>query len=242
MSLPTQDISRLPTAPVAGPTHSSEARGFDPEQLREHVQIVSRRLEPGQHVYRAGQPFTALFYVRLGSLKMCELAADGREQVTGFFLQGELVGAESIGLAAYTCDAIALETTEIWELPFPAVLVACMRIAEMQSRLTAALAEKIRKDRAWMLALGTLSAEQRVAAFLLDLASRYQALGFSGSHFILRMCRADIASYLALKHETVSRALGNLSNANCIGVQRREMRIVDHAGLRRIAGFGDQLH
>lgn len=217
-------------------------RGFDPEELREYVQILRRRVEPGEYVYRAGQAFNAIFYVRLGSVKMCELAEDGREQVTGFFLQGELVGAESIGLSTYTCDVIALETTEIWDLPFPPVLTACARIPEMQSRLTAALAEKIRKNRSWMLALGTLSAEQRVGAFLLDLASRYEAMGFSGCHFMLRMCRADIASYLALKHETVSRALGNLADAKCIEVQRKEMRILDRAGLRRVAGFGEKVH
>jgi len=217
-------------------------QGFDPEILREHVQIHRRRIEPGQHVYRAGQPFHAIFYVHLGSVKMSELAEDGREQVTGFFLRGELVGVESIGLAAYTCDVVALETTEVWELPFPPVLTACARIPEMQSRLAAALAEKIRKNRAWMLALGTLSAEQRVAAFLLDLAGRYEAMGFSGSRFILRMRRMDIASYLALKHETVSRALGNLARARCIDVQRKEMRIIDHGGLRRFAGLSEKVN
>lgn len=220
----------------------SLGNSFNPEILREHVEVLRRRLEPGQYLYRAGQPFRALFFIKLGSVKLCELAEDGREQVSGFRLQGELVGAESIGLDGYACDVIALETSEIWELPYPPVLTACARIPEMQLRLIHALAQDIRRDRAWMLAIGTLSAEQRVATFLLDLATRYQSMGCSSSHFILRMCRTDIASHLALKHETVSRALGALIDTGCIEVRRRELRIVDRAALCKIAGASTQTH
>ncbi len=219
-----------------------QQNAFDPEILCAHVEVQRRRVEAGQYLYRAGQPFRALFFIKLGSVKLCELAEDGREHISGFRLQGELVGAESIGCGSYTCDVIALETSEIWELPYPPVLTACARIPEMQLRLIHALAQDIRRDRAWMLALGTLSAEQRVATFLLDLAARYQALGYSSSHFILRMCRTDIASYLALKHETVSRALGALIDAGCIEVRRRELRILDRAALGRIAGMSAQTH
>ncbi|HEY0232255.1 MAG TPA: helix-turn-helix domain-containing protein, partial [Dokdonella sp.] len=102
----------------------------------------------------------------------------------------------------------------------------------LQARLTLALAQEVRRDRSWMLALGTLSAERRVAAFLLDLADRHARLGFSPHHFILRMSRADIASFLALKHETVSRALSRLDDLGQISVQRREVRIIDADGLR----------
>ena len=216
--------------------------GIDLDQLRQHVELLRRRVEPGQYLYRAGQPMNALFLIRVGSVKTCELAEDGREQVTGFRMSGELLGVESIGMATYACDVIALESSEIWELPYPPVLSACLRIPELQQALTAAMAEEIRRNRAWMLALGTLTAEQRVAAFLLDVASRYEAMGFSGKHFILRMSRADMASYLALKHETVSRALTHLADANCICVQRRELRIVDREVMHRLAGFSPRVH
>src|SRR5262249_47580927 len=122
------------------------------------------------------------------------------------------------------------------------VMTACLRIPELQIRMTTALAAEIRRDRLWMLALGTLSAEQRVAAFLLDVAARYEAMGFSGNHFVLRMSRADMARYLALKHETVSRALTHLADAGCIDVQRREMRILNRASLRATAGLGARMH
>jgi CRP/FNR family transcriptional regulator len=215
---------------------AAESAGIDLEQLREHVPVVRHRLEAGEYLYRCGQPFRAIYLIRVGSVKTSELAEDGREQVTGFRMRGELVGVEAIGLTTHVCDVVALETSEIWELPYPPVITACLRIPELQMRLTEALATEIRRDRSWMLALGTLTAEQRVAAFLLDVAARYEAMGFSGRHFILRMSRADMASYLALKHETVSRALAHLSGTNCITVQRREIRIVDRQSMNELAG------
>jgi len=202
------------------------------EQLRAHLAVTRRRLQPGQHLYRAGQPFNALFLVNVGCLKTCELSDDGREQVTGFHMRGDLIGAESIGLSGYACDVIALEVCDVWELPYPPMLSACLRVPELQARLTSALAGEIRRDRSWMLALGTLSAERRVASFLLDLAERHARLGFSASHFILRMSRTDIASFLALKHETVSRVLTRLHERGWISVERREVRILDAGGLR----------
>lgn len=215
---------------------------IDIEQLAGHVQVVRRKLVAGQYAYRAGQPFHAIFLVNAGFLKSCELSEDGRERVTGFRMRGDLVGVESIGLSQYSCDVLALDDSEIWELPYPPVLLACLHMPGLHSRLTAALAEEIRSDRAWMLALGTLTAEQRVAAFLLDMAERHMRLGFSPRHFLLRMGRADIASFLGLKHETVTRALSKLDRFHCIDVQRREIRLLDPDGLRRMAGRAERLH
>jgi CRP/FNR family transcriptional regulator len=191
-------------------------------------------------VYRARQPFNALFLVNVGCLKACELTDDGREQVTGFRMRGDLIGAESIGLARYACDVVALEDSEVWELPYPPMLTACLQVPELQARLTEAMAREIRHDRLWMLAVGTLGAESRVAAFLLDLADRHARLGLSAHHFILRMCRIDMANYLALKHETVSRALSRLDELGLISVQRREVRILDADGLKHHAGQGSE--
>ncbi|HSC11524.1 MAG TPA: helix-turn-helix domain-containing protein [Rhodanobacteraceae bacterium] len=243
MSTMPENLTISPV-PAVLPTHldARPASHIDLDQLRQHVQVLRRRVEAGQYLYRSGQPFQALYLIRVGSVKTCELAEDGREQVTGFRMAGELLGVESIGLPSYACDVVALESSEIWELPYPPVLMACLRIPELQQSLTDAMAREIRRNRSWMLALGTLTAEQRVAAFLLDVASRYEALGFSGKHFILRMSRADMASYLALKHETVSRALSHLAETNCISVQRREMRIVDRDGMQRMAGFSARVH
>jgi len=210
------------------------------DQLRAHVNVARRKIAAGQFVYRAGQPFNALFLVNVGCLKACELTDDGREQVTGFRMRGDLIGVESIGLARYACDVVALEDSEVWELPYPPMLTACLQVPELQARLTEAMAREIRHDRLWMLAVGTLGAESRVAAFLLDLSDRHAKLGLSAHHFILRMCRIDMANYLALKHETVSRALSRLDELGLIAVQRREVRILDADGLKHHAGQGSE--
>jgi CRP/FNR family transcriptional regulator len=208
--------------------------GISIDELRQHVTVLQRKLGAGQHLYRAGQPFQAVYLVHSGFLKTSQIAEDGREQVTGFRMRGDLVGVESIGMPVHSSDAVALDTTVVWELSYPAVLNACAQMPELQAQLTKALAAEIRSDRSWMLALGTLSAEQRVAAFLLDVAARHEALGFSAKHFVLRMSRADIGSFLALKHETVTRALTRLVAQGCIAVQWREVRILDTVALRNV--------
>jgi CRP/FNR family transcriptional regulator len=209
---------------------------FDFELLQRQVPAVRHKLVPGQYLYHAGQPFRALFYIKAGFLKTIELADDGRDQVTGFRMHGDFLGIDSIGLKAYAGSVLSMEYGEAWELPYPAVLQACREVPELHASLTAALAEEIRNDHAWMLAIGTLNAEQRVAAFLLDVARRYARLGYSARHFILRMRRTDMASFLALKHETVSRAMSRLGELNLISFERREVHLLDDNGLRLLAG------
>jgi CRP/FNR family transcriptional regulator len=218
---------------VAGAPIHEAAQPIDIDELRAHVPVLQHKLSAGQYLYRAGQSFQSLYLVHSGFLKNCLLTEDGREQVTGFRMRGDLMGVESIGTEAHACDAVALDTSSVWELPYPAILSACLRVPELQAQLTSALAAEIRSDRSWMLALGTLSADQRVAAFLLDVAARHEALGFSARHFVLRMGRADIGSFLALKHETVTRALTRLIAQGCIAVQWREVRILDSSALRK---------
>ncbi len=230
-------------APHGTPFAPSAGSGqINLSELSAHVPVTRRKLEAGQYLYRAGQAFNALYLVHAGFLKASLVAEDGREQVTGFRMRGELLGVESIGMKTYACDVVALDNSEVWELPYPAVLTACARIPELQAQLTAALAAEIRSDRTWMLALGTLSAEQRVASFLLDVAARHEALGFSNKHFVLRMSRADIGSFLALKHETVTRALTRLSVQGCISVEWREVRVLDADALRAMIGADARVH
>ncbi len=209
---------------------------IDIHALERHILVAQRRVRAGQRVYCGGQPFHMLYLVRAGFIKTCELSADGRERISGFRMQGDLIGAEAIGLTRYPCDAVALEDSTIWELPYPAMLDACRRLPELETCLTAALADEIRRDRVWMLNIGTLPADQRVAMFLLDLARRHAQLGFSSRHFILRMGRSDIASFLALTHETVSRALSHLEHLGHVLVHRRDVRLLDVVALSQFAG------
>jgi len=216
--------SRLPTV----------LAGLNLDELSAHVPLTLRKIAAGQHLYRAGQPFQALYLVNSGFIKTSLIAEDGREQVTGFRMRGDLVAVESIGTRTHSCDAVALDSSSVWELPYPAILAAASRMPELQAQITQALAAEIRTDRSWMLALGTLGADQRVAAFLLDVAARHENLGFSARHFVLRMSRTDIGSFLALKHETVTRALTRLIAQGCIAVQHREIRILDAESLRNL--------
>lgn len=206
------------------------------ELLRHHMQIGRRRLRARQYLYRGGQPFHGLYLVQAGFLKTSNLAEGGREQVTGFRMRGDLLGVESIGLAHHVGDAVALDDTEVWELPYPPVLDACRHVPALQAQLATAMAEEIRRSRGWMLTIGTLPAEPRVAAFLLDVSARLARLGLGDQRFVLRMTRMDIASFLALKHETVSRALSHLERLQLIEVSHREVALLDADGLR---GFID---
>lgn len=220
---------------TAWSTYPSIDSPLDMDVLQRHLQVTRRKHIAGQYLFRAGQPFRALHLIHVGSYKTCGLVDDGREKVTAFKMRGELVGVDSIGLNSYTCDAVALEDSESWELPYPAVMKAAVQIPGLQEQIHAALAAEIRCDRSWMLLLATLAAEPRVAAFLIDIAARQARMGYSAKHFILRMSRLDIASFLAIKHETVSRALSHLADRHYISVQRREVHVLDADGLREMA-------
>jgi CRP/FNR family transcriptional regulator len=199
------------------------------EQLLEGLPLSRRRLKRRQHVFRAGQPRHGLYLIHSGFFKTRVISEDGREKVTGFRLRGDLLGLDALDLPHYTCDAIALDMGEVWELP---IAYLRDRVPEFQDRLTAALASEIRRDWNWMLVLGSLNAEQRVVSFLLDLSTRLSALGFSSTSMLLRMTRADLGNFLSLQLETVVRALHRLQAQGLIAVDSRQIRIVDPARLR----------
>lgn len=194
------------------------------------------RLEPRQSLFHAGQPRQSLFYVRAGCFKTSVLSEDGREKITGFRMRGDLLGLDSVDMPAHACDAVALDAAEVWELP-------CVKLhdmlPELQERVTAMLAGEIRRDWRWMLALGTLGADQRVVAFLLDLSARFAAMGLDPQLLQLRMTRAELGNFLALTLETVTRALSRMQARGMIEVNGRRIRIVDEAGLRVVLS-GDE--
>ncbi len=207
------------------------ACGF--EELVQGLPLRRRRVCAKEYVFRAGQPRQSLFLIHAGFFKTCLVSADGREKITGFRLRGDLLGLDALDMQSYACDAMALDIGEVWELPYAQLRDS---LPDFQERLTSVLASEIRRDWGWMLAVGTLSAEQRVVSFLLDLASRLQALGFSPRSLMLRMTRADLGNFLALQLETVTRALSHLQARGMIGVDGRQIRIEDPAGLRAMLG------
>lgn len=213
----------VPSLPVFGPP--------DPgwEGLLDGMALRRRRLRKKQYLFRAGQPRHSLFLIHAGVFRTSVLSSDGREKITGFRMRGDLLGMDALGIPTYACDAIALDVGEVWELPYASL---CESVPEFEHRLASALAGEIRRDWGWMLTVSSLGAEQRVVTFLLDLAARLEALGFSSHRLVLRMSRAELGNFLALQLETVVRALSHLQAQGLITVERREIQLHDRAGLR----------
>jgi len=205
------------------------------EALVQGLPLQRRAMRAKQHVFRAGQARHSLYLIHAGFFKTSVLSEDGREKVTGFRLRGDLLGMDALDMPSYACDAISLDVGEVWELPYAQLRES---LPDFEERLTAVLASEIRRDWGWMLAVGTLSAEQRVVAFLLDLATRLEALGFSARRMMLRMTRADVGNFLSLQLETVVRALSHLQTLGLIGIDRREISIENPAGLRALLSTG----
>ncbi|TAN03717.1 MAG: cyclic nucleotide-binding domain-containing protein [Rhodanobacteraceae bacterium] len=200
----------------------------DLQCLVEHV----GPFEPGQRVFRSGDPFRALYAVRDGMIKTTMVDAEGREQVLGFYLPGELVGLDAIYPEHYPCDAIALEPTHCCRFSFPAMSALAARQPKIQQHLFRLLSKEL--GSAALLA-GDHSADERLAAFLIDLGDRYASRGLSGTQFRLSMARSDIANYLRLAAETVSRVLGRFREQKLIAIDGRSVELLDPPRLRELA-------
>jgi len=210
--------------------------GISNEQMARLDEIVaSRRSVPrGEVLFRAGEPFSALFAVRTGFFKTCVSAEDGREQVTGFQMAGELIGLDGIGTEQHTCDAIALEDSQVCVIPFHQLEDLSRELSDLQRQFHRIMSREIVRDHDMMLLLGSMRAEERVAAFMLNLTQRLHARGFSASSLVLRMTREEIGSYLGLKLETVSRAFSKLQDDGVLEVKQRQIRVLDQPALQAL--------
>ena len=200
----------------------------------ENVVYARRRVKRGETLFAAGDGFNAIYAVRSGFFKTSLADGEGREQVTGFSMGGELLGMDGIGTGRTNSAAIALEDSEVCVLPYSLIEGMAQEIPSLQRQLHAVMAREIVRDHGVMMLLGSMSAEERLAAFLLNLSRRFTARGYSASDFHLRMTREEIGSYLGLKLETVSRLFSRFQADGLIGVQQKHVRIRDIAGLERI--------
>ena len=192
------------------------------------------RLGKGETLYRVGDPFSALYAIRLGTCKTTLLADDGREQVAGYHMTGDVIGMDGIGADRHGCQAIALEESEYCVLPFDELEHLGRTVAPLQHNLHQFLSREISRSHGIMLQLGTMRAEGRLAAFLVDLSRRYGARGYSSTEFVLRMTREEIGSYLGLKLETVSRLFSRLQKEGLLRVHGRSVRLLDVAALGKL--------
>jgi len=212
--------------------------GLNTEDMHQVDALIGSRvkLKKGDALYRAGDAFHSLYAVRLGSLKTTVLAEDGREQVSGYHMLGDIIGLDGIGTDRHGCQAVALEDSEICVLPFERLEDLARAVPQLQHNLHLFLSREISRDHNIMLLLGSMRAEERLAVFLLNLADRYRRRGYSSTEFVLRMTREEIGSHLGLKLETVSRLFSRFHEEGLIQVQGRAVKLLNAVALKELIG------
>lgn len=210
------------------------AQGVDKSKLRDLHMLVEHvgPFPAGTHLFREGDEFQAIAAVRAGTVKTYTIDSQGREQVQGFFLPGEVIGLNAIHAARYPCNAIALDTVSICRFSFPEMAMLALQLPALQQHLFRLLSSDIGKA---LILAGDFTADERLAAFLVALSERYAARGFSGSAFQLTMSRMDIANYLRLAPETVSRVLKRFRTDDLLELDRREVTVLNRPALDALA-------
>jgi len=200
----------------------------------EEVVAMRRNVARGKALFQVGEPFTALFAIRTGFFKTSLSSEDGRDQVTGFQMAGELLGLDGIGTDRHTCDAIALEDSQVCPIPFQQLEELSREFSDLQRHFHRIMSREIVRDQGVMLLLGSMRAEERLAAFLLNLTQRLRARGYSASSLVLRMTREEIGSFLGLKLETVSRTFSKFQDEGYLEVKQRQIHVLDPDGLKAL--------
>jgi len=210
--------------------------GLDGADLLQLEQLVRRRrpLKKGEYLFRHGDSLKSLFAVRRGTIKTTGLMEDGRVQVTGFYLAGELLGIDAISNDRHPCSAEAVEPTEICEIPYHDLEAVAQQVPGLQHQLFKIMSREILRDEQMLMMLGRMTAEERLAACLLSLAQR--RLGAVDGEIRLPMSRQDLGDYLGLALETVSRLFSRFQEEGLIEVHGRQVRITNVDRLRSLGG------
>jgi CRP/FNR family transcriptional regulator len=210
--------------------------GLNESEMERVDEVVAtrRKVARGDNLFRNGDKFNALYAIRTGFFKTRISAEDGRDQVTGFQMAGEIIGLDGIVSDHHTCDAVALEDAEVCVMPFDRIEELSREITSLQRHVHKIMSREIVRENGVMLLLGSMRAEERLAAFLLNLVQRLHARGFSQSELILRMTREEIGSYLGLKLETVSRTFSKFVEDGVVEVKQRHVRILNADALKLI--------
>ena len=205
----------------------------DDAQQLDRLSFARRRISTGHTLYRARDRLQFVYAVRSGTFKTSLTLADGREQVSGFHMAGELMGLDGVASGLHASSATALEDSEICAIPYSQLGELSARSGDLQGIVTRLMSREIVREHSLMMLLGSMNAEERLAAFLLNLSQRLKARGYSPVEFHLRMSRAEIGSYLGMKLETVSRTFSAFQQQRLLEVDKRHIRIIDLDGLKR---------
>lgn len=206
------------------------------QQQLDSLVTTHKRVARGESLFRENDKFEFLYVIRSGFFKTSILIEDGRDQVTGFNMAGDMLGLDGIGSGVHNCDAVALEDAEVCVISFRQYERLSHTIESLQTHLYKLMSREIARDHSMMLLLGTMRAEERLAAFLLNLSERFTARGYSPREFILRMTREEIGSYLGLKLETVSRMFSKFHDDGLVNAQQKHINIKDVTKLRQVIG------
>ena len=211
--------------------------GLGESDMQKLDQIIGRRrkIPKDSLLYRMDDPFTNLYAIRLGHFKTAQISASGDQHITGFQMAGELLGMDAISTDRHHCDAVALEDSEVCEIPFPRLEELFGTIPTLLHHFHRMMSQEITREQNVMLLLGNMRAEQRFAAFLVNLSSRYAARGYSSSMFQLRMSREGIGNYLGLTIESISRLLSRFKKEGLLRVTNREIEMLDPIRLKAMA-------
>jgi len=233
----TRSASQRPTWRLRDFCSSTE---LDPHATPAIKRLLTQRtrFRKDDPLYRVGDRFNALYAIRIGSCKTVLLTKEGQDQVAGFHMAGEIIGVDGIANDIHACDAIALEDMEVCRLPFDQIEYLAQLSDEFGHSLHRLLSQESTRTHSLMILLGTMHAEQRLAAYLLDLSHRYRARGYSSRELVLRMTRKEIGSYLGLKLETVSRLFSKLQREGLLQVQGRNVKLLDRVALGRLVDRG----
>jgi CRP/FNR family transcriptional regulator len=195
---------------------------------------VRRKVKRNESLFRNGEKFNSLYAIRTGFFKTSVATEDGRDQVTGFQMAGEIMGLDGIVNDFHSCDAIALEDAEVCVMPFDKIESLSREVNSLQHHVHKIMSREIVREHGVMLLLGSMRAEERLAAFLLNLVQRLHARGFSQTELVLRMTREEIGSYLGLKLETVSRTFSKFVEEGTVEVKQRHVRILNAEALQQL--------
>lgn len=204
------------------------------ERLEDIVQ-QGRIFNRGEHIFDQSTAFRACFAVRSGSVKTSIITESGEEQITGFFMPGELIGLDSMGNETYASSAKALERTSVCEFPVEKLEELTCKMPELQHHMYQLMGQEIQNGHQLAMLLSKNTAEERIAALLLSLSARFQRRRMSGTNFSLPMARSDIANFLGLAVETVSRVFTRFQNQGLIKARGREVELLDIDALQLVA-------
>jgi CRP/FNR family transcriptional regulator len=218
--------------------------GLSVEEVDRIDSLVTERvrLKKGDALYRQGDTLSAVYGIKFGSLKTEYALPDGREQITGFHLPGEMLGLDGIGNNQYQSNAIALEDSEACVVKFNEFETLARQIPSLQQQFHRILSKELTQDQRHLLSLGSLRAEERLASFLLNFSDRLAARGYSPSEYHLRMSREEIGSYLGIQLETVSRLFSRFSESGLIQIKQRHIKLIDMNGLLELTGKSSAIH